>query len=238
MEIEISDDMTDDNKICFITCVNNETIYAKCLDFLNRLIVPPNVAVEYKAVREASSMCEGYNKAMAESDARYKVYLHQDAYITYPYFIHRLRNIFEERAIGMVGMIGAQTLPESCVWWESKDKCGWVTDTSPGFPIEQKYLKRAKNKYEEVAAIDGLLMATQYDITWRADLFDGWHFYDVAQCFEFRRVGYKVVTPVLPCSQVMHDCGIVDHTGYLKYRDILKAEYGAEILKIQVRESL
>ena len=28
-------------------------------------------------------MCEGYNKAMAESDARYKVYIHQDVYITY-----------------------------------------------------------------------------------------------------------------------------------------------------------
>jgi len=228
----ILDDMADDNKICFITCVNNEILYAKCLDFLNRLIVPPNITIEYKALRETSSMCDGYNKAMTESDARYKVYLHQDAYITYPYFIHRLINLFKERSIGLVGMIGSRTLPESCVWWESKDKYGWVIDTSDGFQREQKYLTCAKNKYEEVAAIDGLLMATQYDVPWRADLFDGWHFYDVAQCLEFRRAGYKIVVSVLPCSQVTHDCGIVNHTGYLKYRDILKAEYGEELLKI------
>jgi len=222
----------DDNKICFITCVNNEILYAKCLDFLNRLIVPPDITVEYKALQEASSMCDGYNEAMTESDAKYKVYLHQDAYITYPYFIHRLINLFKERSIGLVGMIGSRTLPESCVWWESKDKYGWVIDTSDGFQREQKYLTCAKNKYEEVVAIDGMLMATQYDVPWRADLFDGWHFYDVAQCLEFRRAGYKIVVSVLPCSQVTHDCGIVNHTGYLKYRDILKAEYGEELLKI------
>ena len=31
----------------------------------------------------------------------------------------------------------------------------------------------------EVEGVDGLLMATQYDIPWREDLFDGWDFYDL-----------------------------------------------------------
>jgi hypothetical protein len=159
--------------------VNNEYLYEKCLDFLKRLTVPTNIAVEYKAVRNASSMCEGYNKAMSESDARYKVYLHQDAYITYPYFIHRLLKLFEERTIGLAGVIGTSILPDSCVWWESdyKFKYGRVIDSRAGFFVEQGYPPH--NKYEEVAAIDGLLMATQYDVPWRMDLFNGWHFYKI-----------------------------------------------------------
>ena len=49
--------------------------------------------------------------------------------------------------------------------------------------------------YIDVEAADGLLLATQYDIQWRDDLFGGWHFYDTSQCLEFARRGYQVVVP-------------------------------------------
>ena len=179
-------------------------------------------------------MCEGYNQAMMESDARYKVYLHQDTYITYSYFIHRLLKLFEERTIGLAGVIGARTLPESYIWWESNNKYGRVIESSPGFLRELKYPLNIKNKYEEVIALDGLLLATQYDIPWRTDLLNGWHFYDIAQCMEFRRAGYKVVVPTQPCSQVTHDCGIVNHANYFKYRDIFKEEYVAKLLEFSL----
>ena len=39
-------------------------------------------------------------------------------------------------------------------------------------------------------------MATQYDVPWREDLFDGFDFYDVSQSFEFRKAGYTVGVPV------------------------------------------
>ena len=46
-----------------------------------------------------------------------------------------------------------------------------------------------------VQAIDGLLMATQYDIPWREDLFQGFHFYDVSQSLEFQKAGYLIGIP-------------------------------------------
>ena len=46
-----------------------------------------------------------------------------------------------------------------------------------------------------VQAIDGLFMATQYDIPWREDLFQGFHFYDVSQSLEFQRAGYLIGIP-------------------------------------------
>jgi len=223
--------MTDNHKICFITCVNDENLYEKCVDFIKRLIIPLNISVEYKSVRDASSMCEGYNKAMAGSDARYKVYLHQDAYITYSYFIHRLLKLFEDQTVGLAGVIGARSLPESFVWWESEYKYGRVIETTLGFPRELKYPTRVNNKYEEVVVVDGLLMATQYDVPWRADILKGWHFYDVSQSLEFRRAGYKIVVPMQPCSQVVHACGR-NRTGYFINRDIIKAEYGVEIRSV------
>lgn len=36
-------------------------------------------------------------------------------------------------------------------------------------------------------------MAASKNVAWREDLFDGWHFYDISQTFEFRKAGYRTV---------------------------------------------
>lgn len=53
------------------------------------------------------------------------------------------------------------------------------------------YLHQDENRHRvvDVTAIDGMFMATQYDISWREDLFDGWDFYDISQSCEFTRGG-------------------------------------------------
>ena len=45
--------------------------------------------------------------------------------------------------------------------------------------FDYEYPEEAKHGVIEVEAIDGLLMATQYDIPWREYLFYMWVFYDV-----------------------------------------------------------
>ncbi|GBR74983.1 glycosyl transferase GTA-type super family [Candidatus Termititenax aidoneus] len=213
------------NKLCFITCVNNEMLYERCLAFLKLLAVPPEITVEYKAVRKAASMCAGYNKAMLDSDAKYKIYLHQDAYIIYPYFIQRILQLFSKQNVGLLGVVGAQTLPESCVWWQSEHCCGRVIDSAAGFLNDLIYPLRDTQTSSEALVVDGLLMATQYDLPWREDLFKGWHFYDLAQSLEFYKAGYKTVVPLQPCPWVMHDCGIAKLCDYAKYNEVFKQEY-------------
>ena len=62
-----------------------------------------------------------------------------------------------------------------------------------------------KTPYQQVEAVDGLLIATQYDICWREDLFDGWDYYDVSQCGEFKKKGYRIVVAGQPDkSWVIH----------------------------------
>jgi hypothetical protein len=63
--------------------------------------------------------------------------------------------------------------------------------------------------YETVQVVDGLLMVTQYDLPWREDLFQSWHFYDASQCMEFAKAGYTVAVPKQEKPWCLHDSGIV-----------------------------
>ena len=81
-------------------------------------------------------------------------------------------------------------------------------------------------------AVDGLLMATSYDIPWRTDLLEGWDFYDVSQSFEFRKKGYKIVVPVQKCPWCLHDDGVILNLwNYDKNRRICMKEYPLSLLR-------
>ncbi len=69
-------------KISFISCVNNDGYYSKCRRHIEKLVIPDGFVVEIIPVRGATCMTSGYNSAMISSDAKFKVYLHQDTYIT------------------------------------------------------------------------------------------------------------------------------------------------------------
>ena len=81
--------------------------------FINNLKVPEGMKVELIPVRGADSMCHGYNMGMKQTDAKYKVYIHQDTFIANKNFIGDLLNIFKDKAIGALGVIGARKLPKS-----------------------------------------------------------------------------------------------------------------------------
>ena len=75
-------------------------------------------------------------------------------------------------------------------------------------------------------ALDGMFMATQYDLAWREDVFDGWDFYDISQCFEFQKNGKKVVIPFQKHVWSYHDNHYSRLNQYGYYREILIDEYG------------
>lgn len=206
------------SKICFITCVNDERAYEECLFYISNLNIPNGIEVETISLRDSYSMTHSYNKAMKESDAKYKVYLHQDTFIINKDFIYNIIHIFEKNyEIGMLGVVGAEKLPINGVWWEAKSRIGKINDSYTG-----KMKNLVLNDIQDckiVQAIDGLLMVTQYDIDWREDLFDGWHFYDISQSIEFQNRGYKVIIPKQVEPWCIHDCGIVKiSNGYSDYR--------------------
>ena len=81
--------LLDQNKICFVACVNDEAQFENfCMAGLRRLVVPDGMSVEVLTVDDAPSMTAGYEKARISSDAKYKVYLHQDKQFA-EYSIHQ-----------------------------------------------------------------------------------------------------------------------------------------------------
>ncbi|MBD5524390.1 MAG: methyltransferase domain-containing protein [Lachnospiraceae bacterium] len=201
----------DDKKICFIICSSNELYTGECLYYINHLRIPAGYQIEVLTVEDAVSMAAGYNEGMQSSDAKYKVYLHQDVFIVNTDFIQDFLKIFQaDEQIGMIGMVGAPQLPASGIMWETK-RCGAI--------YAPAYFHDALSRFDgdtltEVEAIDGLLMITQYDIPWREDLFDKWDFYDCSQSQEFIRQGYKVVVPALETPWCLHDSVLADLSAY------------------------
>jgi hypothetical protein len=217
-------------KITFIASVNDEELYEKSKLYVEQLIVPEDIEVEFIKVKNFNSITTAYNEAIRRSDAKYKVFMHQDVFIINKNFINDILHIFDlNKDVGMIGMVGCKTIPLNGVWWEASDCIGKVADSHIGTMQIMKF-RDVNSLYEEVEAIDGLIMITQYDIPWREDIFQGWHFYDISHSFEFKRKGYKIVVPKQQSIWCIHDCGITGlDFSYEDNRNKFLAEYGKEI---------
>ena len=237
VKIEVQRITSDETKnmnvstISFISCVNDEEQYIKMLNYISNLEVPYGYKIECLSVRNASSMTEGYNAAMEESAAKYKIYLHQDVYILNKRFIFDVLDIFQSNEdIGLIGVVGSKNIPGTCKWWNDYEKLGCIIDMWTGQERLDSYGAMA-SKWAEASIVDGLLIATQYDVKWRSDLFDGWHLYDGSQCCEFRRLGYTVAVAnqvneegeVTPWC--LHNSVRPSTDDYLKYCSIFRKEY-------------
>ena len=181
-------------------------------------------------------MTSGYNTKMRESDAKYKVYIHQDVYILNPNFLITIINLFlKYPKLGMIGVFGVKTLPESGIWWEGNNGYGMVyaNDGKDELVLQGH---KVNMDYEKVQAIDGLIMITQYDIEWREDLFRGWHFYDISQSLEFIKAGFEVGIPRQETPWCFHDHGIVSLKGYEENRKIFIENYRNIIKNVEADE--
>lgn len=213
----------DDKKICFIMCCNDELYKEECLYYISKLDVPDGYRIDIKIIKDARSMTSGYNSAMRQSDAKYKIYLHQDTFLINSHILYEALNVFDQdERIGMLGVIGAPEFSGQSSMWKT-ERYGQVYDrhiketSLIGTPVEDIFM--------QVEVIDGLFMMTQYDVTWREDLFDKWDMYDASQSQEFIRHGYKVVVPRMEQPWCLHDCGFLNLKNYAGERRKFLKEY-------------
>lgn len=209
-----------EKEIAFIICVNDENEFKEALNYIDALNVPEGYHTDVIAVREAPSMAAGYNAAMQSSNAKYKIYIHQDVFLIYKDLLKDLIFLFRsDEQIGMAGVLGCRALPGNAhviARWDT----GKVI--SNGIPNHTNgYEKIGEKQYSDVMALDGMFMATQYDIPWREDIFDGWDFYDISQSCEFIRAGKKVVVPWQREYWTMHD----NRASNLKFYDLYRKKF-------------
>lgn len=211
-------------KFAFIICVNNEIYFRECQYYIQKLEIPKGYDVEIVEVRNASSMCAGYNEGMNSTNAKYKIYMHQDVCIIKKDFLQQLLNRFESNTkLGIIGMVGGSRLPDTGVIFDCWNE-GKVDVREPDMAYYLELHPREK-KDVDVLAVDGLLMATQYDIQWREDLFSHFDFYDVSQCLEFKKKGYDILVPYQKTPWTVHDCSFCKLSKYNDDRETFLEQY-------------
>ncbi|ABS21268.1 glycosyltransferase family protein [Bacillus cytotoxicus] len=207
--------------ILFVICTNNEELFAQCQRQIHNLFVPPGYRIQILPIYGAKSMTSAYNQAISHP-AKYKVYLHQDTFIIDRNVAIYLIDLFtKNEKLGLIGVAGCQSLPASGIWWEGKNLVAQVIEYRGQnyqlLNLEQPFYK--SKTFLSVEAIDGLFMATQYDIPWREDVFDGFHFYDISQSMEFRKAGYLIGISTQKAPWCIHYNGDeFDAVAYEKYR--------------------
>ena len=159
--------------------------------YLAAIDVPQGYEVELIEVFADGNVADTYQRIMGQSDAKYKVYLAAGSILLRLNFFEEMLRVFEDPMIGVMGLVGAKQLSTTGLLATSpfvKGRLLYADDTDfNGADID--------GEMEEVMAVSGDLIATQYDIPWRSDLFHSDCFYAEAQCIEFRRRGYRNVVP-------------------------------------------
>lgn len=213
-----------EKKIAFIICVNNRLYFEECRYYIDYLNIPDGYEIDVLAIQEADSMCAAYNLGMNSTDAKYKIYMHQDVFIRNRDFIKDIINIFEkDKSVGMIGMMGGNGMPKTAVTY-----LAWNIGLVDCRDADMAYYLSGAPEIKTdsyVEAVDGLLMATQYDVPWREDLFKDFDFYDVSGAFEMRRKGYQVLVPYMKEPWVIHDSSFAKLSRYDKNRKICQKEY-------------
>lgn len=193
-------------KFCFIICASNDLMLGECIHYINHLNIPEGYELDLLTVADAPSMTEGYNSAMEESDAKYKIYMHQDVFILNKNLLFDLLEIFEsDPGIGMVGMVGYDTIASDGIMWH-EPRLGNLWQQNKSYPSLNTYrFSLEKDGISHTALIDGFFMATAYDLPWDTEDLKAWDFYDAYQSIAFWLHQYKVVVPTQKYPWCLHD---------------------------------
>lgn len=218
-----------DKKFCFIICTNNELMLEECLHYLNHLIIPEGYEIDLLAIQDAISITEGYTSAQQASDAKYKIYMHQDVFILNRNLLQDLLDIFNtDSQIGLIGMVGYENIsPDGIMWHGTRRGDIYRRKPTTPYPTLSEYQYSLKNDgYSFVTEIDGLLMATSQDLPWDTETLTGWDFYDAFHSMNYLLNGYKITVPNQLHPWCLHDDGVaLNMFHYNQYRQIFMQKY-------------
>ncbi len=175
----------------------------ECMKYISFLNIPNGIEIDVISITDTKNIAAGYNAAMKESDAKYKVYLHQNTFILYKNFIQDVLDLFKKNPeYGLLGVLGRNSLLKDANYQDHwnigmSDYCNSLSST-------HLYLKNS-DEIEPVHVIDGMIMITQYDVLWQEETFKGFDFYNVSQSIEFQKLGYKVGVPHQKTTWCIYD---------------------------------
>ncbi len=194
----------DNKKIAIIFCTNDNEMRLECETYLRTLKVPDDYSLEVIEVVNAKSMTSGYNAAIINTDAKYKLYIHHDVWIIEPnVLLELIQTVQKFDDLKLVGVVGSGNLYIGGGWFEGENLEKNFVKICQNYEIEThltEYIGKDvdcvgtlndKIKLYRAKAIDGVFMFTTIDVPWREDIFTNWHFYDISECVEYVKRGYE-----------------------------------------------
>lgn len=216
-----------DKKICFILCAVDSWEAEETAVYINNLQIPTGFEVETILLKNVGNKAEAYNKAMKQSDAKYKVYLREDVRIINPFFLSKVLRILKANpTIGMLGVVGRQNpraVRSSKVSYKDGISYGKLFVDYVDKRMAYNYAE-IENDYVDVLLLEDYLLVTQQDVTWREDLFQETQFCEYSQAIEFWKAGYEVVVPKMEYPWCFVD-NEEDRVVSSKWESVFRREY-------------
>ncbi len=180
-------------EVAFILCASKKEYVEELLLYLQRQRLAEGMHGSVYIVWNSKSMTSGYNLAMNLSGAKYKIYLHQDTFIFDREYIRKLLDAMEKDDYDLLGLAGCDKVPADGRWgYSPQEEIHMCLYQDMVLYIMNSVTEKPEVRTLETAIEDGVLLATRQNVTWREDLFRYYHFYDLSQCLEYKRKGYKV----------------------------------------------
>ena len=188
-------------KICFIICGNNDFLCQETLHYILNLYIPDKFELDYMIISDVKNTFEAYNAGMKESDAKYKIYLNENVFITDKSFLVNVIDIFANNPdIGQIGAIGFRNNHKNEP--ENMERIGHITVGGTETKI-YNFNCNTEFALEEVVTMEPGIVVTAYDENWPEGK-------DVAaamleRCESLRNSGYKSVALIKEKPWCLYD---------------------------------
>lgn len=178
--------MLENNKISIIVDLRDDNDDA-VLQNLAELSIPNGYTCDVIIVRGAVSKVAAYTEGCRENNAKYKLYLDGNTIIRKKDLLCQYMEIFKNNSqIAVLDVSGNTVIPTNGVCIKGRCRVGGYMMFNEG------KFTAVDEPYVEVAAVDGFVFATQYDISWQDNSFVNDRLALTAQCVEYTKAGYKI----------------------------------------------
>ena len=179
--------------VAYILCASNPDYVNELLLYLQRQRLAEGDSGSIYVIWNSKSMTSGYNLAMALSKAKYKIYIHQDTFLFDRDYTRKLIETMKAEDYDLLGLAGCDNIPADGRWgYSPQSEIHMCLYQDMVLYIMNSVTEQPETKTLETAIEDGVLLATRQNVRWREDLFQYYHFYDLSECIEYRKLGYKV----------------------------------------------
>jgi Tfp pilus assembly protein PilF len=210
--------------VSIVVCSIDETKLERVLTLYRRLFAA--IPHEIIAIRDARSLAEAYNRAVATSGADVVVLSHDDVDVLAPDFAARL--LSHLNTCDVVGIVGSTRMTGPAIGWSGHPHLrGWITHHAPGDVEWRVDVLHPRPVAEGLMSLDGVFLAARREVfaklPFDAVTFDGFHLYDVDWTYRAASEGMRLTA--VGDLELVHASRGTYHDAWQRYADRFSAKH-------------